>query len=265
MKSNRRNRCFGNQSYRRKNISPEQKEDGNYVNFAICGMLIVFLVIILYFFTSNMQLYLLKNNLKTGIEMAEDYLLSSADKGDNINQTAYKKEKDRMHIIIDADLTNTKTASETAQIKYLAELYAKEIKKTFYLDDNNYPTAGVLSNLQMGEPEALEIQNVTIYEAIYNGDVENTIRKHSTTDIKQFVKYDLSYINNVYQGYTKSILPSNTEVDGKNLKGSTIYSTIKFGISLNQYFEDDPVTVNDLTQTVKMDIVSSNDDDRHNP
>lgn len=54
-----------------------KKEDGlNYINFTISGMILAALILILYLFQFRVQINSLENRVSTGVQMAEDSILS---------------------------------------------------------------------------------------------------------------------------------------------------------------------------------------------
>ena len=247
-----------------------KKEDGlNYINFTISGMILAALILILYLFQFRVQINSLENRVSTGVQMAEDSILSAS-----CTDTLHAKEQDRYHIIINASADNVNvnnqvvTATEEKQIKYLADYYLNQIKETFYLNDNNIPTAGELYNLR-GKSSPVLINELIFYEAIYNDEISyNKLKTHNYDNIRYFIKYEIPVTNNKYAGsgagtIKKTLVQkNNAKIDGKKIEGSTVDSEISSKIYINSFFAELDVFPISINKDVQMGIVSAAHDSR---
>ena len=244
-----------------------KKEDGNYINFAISGMLLFAIFIILYFFEFRIQINSLENHITTGVQMAEDSILSASSP-----TTLKDKEKDRFHIIInpyvnEEDISNSDlTFNELNQINWLTDYYLSQIKSTFFLDDKNHPTSGELKNLQYGGIGTLEVSNFTIWETVYTDEITTTkFDTHNSNNVKYFIKYDVLISNNKRSENAiteKVYLPNSAKIKGKNIEGSTIDSTIKTSVYLNNVMKKNGLMGVPISKDVQMNIVSAMHDSR---
>lgn len=245
-------------------INKHKKEDGNYINFALSGMLVMALMIILYVFEFRVQINSLENHITTGVQMAEDSILSASNPS-----TLHAKEQDRYHIIINASVNPNNKAeiytTERNQIDYLTKYFLQQIKDTFYLDNDNIATSGELHNLQVGKTDALIVERLTIYEAIYSDEISyNKLKTHNYDNIRYFIKYDIKLSDNQPTGLiTKTVLQKNeAKINGKLLEGSTVDSCIKSTVYINSYSKRKNAFPINISKDVQMGIVSAAHDSR---
>ena len=158
--------------------------------------------------------------------------------------------------------------TEEKQIKYLADYYLNQIKETFYLNDNNIPTAGELYNLQ-GKSSPVLINKLVFYEAIYNDEISyNKLKTHNYDNIRYFIKYEIPVTNNKYAGsgagtIKKTLVQkNNAKIDGKKIEGSTVDSEISSKIYINSFFAELDVFPISINKDVQMGIVSATHDSR---
>ena len=81
----------------------------------------------------------------------------------------------------------------------------------------NIPKGNTLAELCAGE---LTISSFYIYEAVYG----------PRREIENYIRYEISIANGAFSCISKTIVPADTTINGRALRGSLIYATLDYHI-----------------------------------
>lgn len=238
-----------------------KKEDG--VNLSLYAILISTLIVSMLIFSFRVftvNLYLIKDTVKTGMHIVEGNVITS--NRDNTNMGV----STNLKIVSNGTFSTTWDSSgkEKAQVDALGLEFERSFIEYFCLNDDLCPVSGNLSPLSnndmkvfISSPDALETSNyigyVTIYEPSYKIEVfevedednfiiieneDGTITELPTIEfiteynIEGWTIYRLSFVRNKYSGCSKTTQTSTPVLhNGRVAKGATIESTTQISFS----------------------------------
>lgn len=273
-----------------KKIIRFEEGDGG-ITYAMCFIAIVLSVALFSYFRFNMDVYVLKEKLETGLHVAESAVLTANQSTmcqDGIREDEFDRESYRYHIITSFNASNNnKTDKEEKQLKLLAKTMADSLADELGLANDKYTVENPFIKSMTGENGYIKIKNMEIYEPVYKitttstGSAVNGDLKFKTiyTPVK-WIKYVIFFNNNTYSNSTKEILDiSNTPklYTGQNAKGATLQVTLgtdfyglknifaKVGSNSSSIFTKNPEEdriIYSVNVTLAMDIVLADNDDR---
>lgn len=196
-----------------------KKENGGGIDYSVYIVAIFVVTVLVYFLTYQQKLIVVKELLKNELQMCENHVLTFAQPQEGTSSDILDvRERNRSHIIV--DYTNAEglpTAEELGQIGMIALEFERKINERFKLDTNNIPQGNTLAELCAGK---LTISSFIIYEAVYN----------NRREIENYIVYDVSIMNGTFSCAAKKIIPANSELGGRKLRGSTIYAKLDYHI-----------------------------------
>lgn len=242
-----------------------QTESGNAINYVtyFAGMAISIILFAFLIFRAN--LYVVENDLKNSLHIAENMVLAIDDlNGGIVTKKEFPIAHRKMHIIPAGSYkSETLTSTEQQQLRIVGEMLEAELKSQLSLAgdgsagntmlgqmlegnsdaDKGYAYIGYNSNQESTSGE------VYIYEPIY--DVGLVASKHpvqeefvdfiSNFDVTGYIIYTLQFDKNNYISCTsKNIVDEVPQLqNGQKVEGATIETCIRAKIySINNIFEN---------------------------
>lgn len=281
---------------KRKILHMESGSGGiSYVSYFVA---IVLTLIVFCTYKFRMDTLVAKEICENGLHVVESGALTvNHDKViDGVRDDNFENELNRAHIITSYSTSPGKTTDENQQVEKIGMYFEEAFVDQFCLTEYLHPT-GPLKNLCGSESSVLISRPdnnaggvVKIYEPVYTskttkndtGEIvrfENGMEVHkweftTTYSVQQWIEYDLSFQNNHYTSYTKTILPDTPILQtGKPAEGATIESTVNIAFdglreviatdSSGGFFDNTPDQEHySVKITQAMDIVIANIDSR---
>lgn len=263
------------------------------ISYAMYFIAVIVCLILFIFFKFNSDLYVAEEVLENGLHIAENRILTINNSGVVSEDDDFENELRRFHIVSSYDSTQaTKTPKEESQLQNIAKEFVSTIQTQYELD-GVYPKSGILKELCTDGSKVVISGPVYIYEPIYkrtvnvsnNGNVAGSSYKkflfESKYDIEGWIKYTISYNDNVFSSSTKEFLSATPMLkNGSIAEGATIEASVTLQFAgVNNVFNMTPNNGNlhaptafftnnpqreyyDVTVTQSADIVISSNDSR---
>lgn len=224
-------------------IKREQGHGG--ISYAMCFVAIVITCVLYSFATFNANLFVVEEILENGLHIVESAVLTTNQR-ESIDDDAdpYEKELERMRIVSKCTFQNAWEEEEKEQIDGLGKNFQDSLVEQLGLVNNVHPGSGTLKNICGDDSSILVVGDVVIYEPVYDVSITRTGTSNLETEdderyvskqwefettytVTGWIKYNLHYVNNVYQTCTKEICAETPKIkNGNKVEGATIEATL---------------------------------------